>query len=146
MEFMKCLVEKLTIEELFSEQEKLEAESINSEIRNMSIDSHLYLQGRIDSFGLFVSEKDYSKSILVLGIEIDKKDVVEGEDKNNYKKKVNFALVFSLFIPFIMNLASLFYLMKAIKSKQISLVASMFIFMINVILISVQLSIILKII
>ena len=143
---MKCLVEKLNIEELYSEQEKLQTENINSEIRNMSIESHLYLQGRIDSFGLFVSEKDYSKSMLILGLEIDREVIAEGDDKNNYKKKVNFALVFSLFIPFIMNLASLFYLMKAIKSKQISLVASMFIFMINVILISVQLSIIFKII
>lgn len=135
---MKKIDEGINLEDLEEKRLKLLESGITSEVRDTSIENHVYLQTSLKSYGLFVSDNDETNSLKVLGIETLHEVERVSSTKTSNNTKTTALIVFSLFVPIVMNLASLFYLYKSVMNKEIGLIKAMLIFVLNTVLISTQ--------
>lgn len=135
---MKKIDEGINLEDLEEKRLKLLDNGIRSEVRDTSIENHVYLQTSLKSYGLFVHDKDESNGLKVLGIETLHEEERVLSTKTSNSTKTTALIVFSLFVPIVMNLASLFYLYKSIMNKEIGLIKTILILVLNTVLISTQ--------
>ena len=132
------ILESIDIQDLEEKRIKLLESGIKSEVRDTAIENHVYLQTSLKSYGLFVSDNDESNSLKVLGIETLHEVERVSSTKTSNNTKTTALIVFSLFVPIVMNLASLFYLYKSVMNKEIGLIKTILILVLNTVLISTQ--------
>ena len=132
------ILESIDIQDLEEKRTKLSEWGIQSEVRDASIEDHVYMQGSIKSYGLFVSDNDEVKSLLIIEGRPLAEERKASKVKTTYTSKATVLIFCSFFIPVVMNFASLFYLFKSIRRLEISLGKSVMILSLNLILISIQ--------